>query len=264
LIVELMQVAAALYLAAGLGLLAGGWLPHARPGRVAAILLAAGVVLHGLTFAGFHRLDPPVPLTDFPAAVSWMAWVGALFALLLLRRKQLELLVGAIAVLAFVAAMYGSLALGSGPSAAPVSGGWPHLHVVLAGGGLAALGVAGLAGCLFLLEDRALKRKRPVSAHWRRRLPSLEALDRVNLTSLAVGFPLLTVGVVAGMLWSQALSGRFWSGSHAHWAGLAWVVYLVLVAGRFGVGWSGRPAALSAAAGFAVLLLAVVGVEVAA
>jgi len=263
LIVELMQVAAALYLAAGLGLLAGGWLPHARPGRVASVLLALGIALHGLAFAGFHRVTPPVPLTDFPAAVSWMALVGALFALFLLRRNQLEVLVGSVAVLAFGAAMYGSLALGSERSATQASGGWPHLHVVLASGGLAALGVAGLAGCLFLLEDRSLKRKRPVSAQWRGRLPSLEALDRVNVTSLAVGFPLLTVGVIAGVLWSQALTGRFWNSSHAVWAGLAWVVYLVLVAGRFGVGWSGRPAAISAAAGFLLLLLAVVGVEVA-
>ncbi len=259
-----MQVVAALYLAAGCGLLAGGWLPHARPGRAAGVLLGVGVALHGLAFAGFHRLDPPVPLTDFHAAVSFMAWVGAIFGVWLLRRDQLELLVGGIAVSAFAAVMYGSLAIGSAHGGADASGRWPHLHVILASAGLAALGVAGLAGCLFLFEDRALKRKSALSARWRSRFPSLEALDRVNLTSLAVGFPLLTVGVLAGMFWSHALTGRVWAGSHALWAGLAWLVELGLVAGRFGAGWRGRPAAASAAAGFLLLVVALAGVEVGA
>src|SRR5690606_39816878 len=67
--------------------------------------------------------------------------------------------------------------------------------------GFALLGVAGLAGLLFLVEARALKAKRTP----RLRLPSLEALDRVNLLALAIGFPLLTFAVLAGMIWTQGM-----------------------------------------------------------
>src|SRR5690606_33438550 len=122
--------------------------------------------------------------------------------------------------------------------------------------GFALLGVAGLAGLLFLVEARALKAKRTP----RLRLPSLEALDRVNLLALAIGFPLLTFAVLAGMIWTQGITGRLWAGgAHAIWTAVAWGVYLLLVVARFGVGWRGRDAAASAALGFGILLFAVLG-----
>jgi len=63
-------------------------------------------------------------------------------------------------------------------------------------GFIALLGIAGVAGAAFLAEHGRLKRKRHLArpAPW----PSLEALDRVSALSLAVGFPLLTLGVVTG------------------------------------------------------------------
>ena len=103
-----------------------------------------------------------------------------------------------VAPLAFVSVFFAALRL---PVAAPASfggsGSWPHAHVLLASAGLAFLGLSGLAGVLFLNEHRRLKAKRPVRVP----LPSLEALDRVNRLSLAAGFPLLTLGVLTGMLW---------------------------------------------------------------
>ena len=63
-------------------------------------------------------------------------------------------------------------------------------------------GLAGLAGFFFLLEHRALKQRRKVAR--RIPMPSLEALDRVNRATLAVGFPLLSLGVVTGGLWLHA------------------------------------------------------------
>ncbi len=264
-IVELWHLAAALYLAAALWLAVGALLPHGRPRPVALLLLAAGALAQGVGFARLHTLDPTPPLTNFPSAVSLMAWIAVLFAAALLKRRRLELLVAPIAAAAFVALLYGGVALGAAPAAAAAGAGrWPHLHVILASAGLVALGIAGCAGSIFLLEDRALKRKRPlpVPRELRAHLPSLEALDRVNGAALVLGFPLLTVGVIAGMLWSQALVGRLWGGAHATWAGIAWLVYVALVFARFGAGWRGRRAALSATAGFVFLALAIIGAEV--
>src|SRR4029453_18363679 len=89
-------------------------------------------------------------------------------------------------------------------------------------------------GLLFLAEARAIKAKRP--ATWRERLPSLEALDRVNAATLAARFPLASCAAFAG------------------------AVYGALVVARFGAGWRGREAAASAAIGFAFLLFVMVGV----
>jgi ABC-type uncharacterized transport system permease subunit len=190
-----------------------------------------------------------------------MAWLAVLSALLLLRRGRLAVLAGLVAPFAFVAELWASssLRVTSGAVAEAV-GRWPHLHVILASAGLALLGVAGLAGVLFLAEDRRLKAKRPLPL--RGGLPSLEALDRVNVLALALGFPLLTFGVVAGMIWTEAMTGHLWAGgAHATWSALAWAIYLALVIARFAAGCRGREAAAFAAAGFAFLLFAVLGVE---
>ena len=258
--IELQQLSGALYLAASLAACTGLALPGSRFVRLSTWLLAIGALLHALAFARLHALVPPPPLTDLPVAASLMAWVAVVFALLLLRRGRLESLAGLVAPFAFVAVTYASHSLaGGGGIAAPASGGWPHLHVILASAGLALLGVAGLAGSLFLLEDRRLKAKR--APGWGRRLPSLEALDRVNVLALALGFPLLTLGVATGMLWEHGMTGRWWPGdAHATWSAIAWAIYLALAVARFGVGWRGREAAASAAAGFAFLLFAVIGI----
>jgi len=264
LVIELHQLTAVLYLAAGLATCAGLALPSVPLGRAALWLLLLGACSHGLAFARLHSLSSPPPLTDWPVAVSLMAWLAVLFALALLRRDRLESLAGLVAPFAFLGVFYATLGLGrTAPEAGVPGGGWPHLHVILASAGIALLGVAGLAGLLFLAEDRRLKAKRHVE--WERRLPSLEALDRVNLLALALGFPLLTCGVVAGMLWTEGTTGRLWvGGAHATWSAIAWAIYLALAVARFAVGWRGREAAATAAAGFVFLVLAVIGVGVVA
>jgi ABC-type uncharacterized transport system permease subunit len=260
LVIELHQLAAAFYLAASLATFLGLALPASRLARGVIWALAAGALVHGLAFARLHTLEPPPSLTHLPTAVSLMAWLAVLFGLALSRRERLASLAGLTAPFAFLGVFYAGLSLAAGRAGAPAAAGsWPHLHVILASAGFALLGVAGLAGLLFLAEDRRLKAKRP--GGWSRRLPSLEALDRVNLTSLALGFPLLTLGVVTGLIWTEGMTGSLWSGgAHATWSALAWVIYLALAVARFGVGWRGREAAACAAAGFAFLLFAVIGV----
>jgi len=255
-VIELHRLAAAAYLIASLGTFLALALPDARIGRAATWVLGAGALLHGLAFARLHTMSSPPPLTDLPAAVSLMAWIAVLFSLLLLRRSRLESLAGLVAPFAFVAVWWASAALqGPVPESAEAVGRWPHLHIILASAGLALLGVAGLAGLLFLAEARALKAKRRLAV----RLPSLEALDRVNVVALAVGFPL---GVIAGVIWARGLTGGLWAGGpHATWSAIAWAVYLALAVARFGIGWRGREAAACAAVGFGFLLFAVLGVE---
>jgi ABC-type transport system involved in cytochrome c biogenesis permease subunit len=260
LLIELYQLSAALYLVAAIAGFLGLALPQPRLSRFARGALVAGVVVHGLAFARLHTLPSPPPLSDLGSAVSLTAWLAVIASLGLLRRGRLEGLAAAIAPLAFLAVFFEGLTAGRMDAEAAASAGrWAHLHIILASAGLALLAVAGVAGGFFLLEDRALKAKRRPA--WRGRLPSLEALDRVNAAALASGFPLLTCGVIAGMLWTRSQTGRLWVGdAHAVWASVGWAIYLALVVMRFGIGWRGREAAACAAFGFAFLLFVVVGV----
>lgn len=260
------QLAAALYLAAGLGALLGLAMPETRMLRGARIGLALGALAQLVALATLHRLEPAPRLTDLDQAVAFTTLVGVLLFLVLSTRYRLPGFVPPLAFTAFFTVFAKTLSTpgvragASSRFAQETAGGsLPHAHVLLASAGLAALGLAGLAGLFYLLEHRGLKRRRSL----RRRipLPSLEALDRVSRTSLILGFALLTVGVVTGALWLEAESDRFWSGTHHElWTAIAWIVYLVLVLMRFAGRQGARQAAASAVCGFAFLLFAVVGV----
>lgn len=251
-------MAAVLYLAAGVGALLGLALPAPRIQIGARWGLALGAVAQGVAFATLHRLDPAPSLTDLSQAVAVTAWVTVLFLLVLLTRFRLPGFVPPTAFAAFVATFAATLTGAEGPGLPGSSGSIPHAHILLASSGLAALGIAGLAGFFFLLEHQRLKRRR--SPTKRIPLPSLEALDRVNRVALALGFALLSLGVVTGSLWLDARGERFFSGSlHETWTLIAWLIYFGLfmlrIAGRQGA----RQAAASALAGFAFLVFAVLG-----
>jgi len=259
-LVALHQLAAALYLVSGVSAGLDLTLPGARARRVSLGLLAGGAVAHLASFAFLHWIESPPALTELPAATSLTACLAVVCFLAFAsraRRARWEALVVWIAPVGFLGAFTGALLLPSARAEDALgSGSWPHAHVLLASAGLAFLAVAGVAGLAYLREARALKAKRPAS-----QLPSLEALDRVNVVSLALGFLLLSLGVVSGMIWLASTAGRPWTGSaHEVWTALAWVVYAVLVVARFGVHQSARSAALSAVGGFAFLAFAVIGV----
>jgi ABC-type transport system involved in cytochrome c biogenesis permease subunit len=200
------------------------------------------------------------PLTDLAYVVPFVVWMATLFYLLLLIRVRLIGLAVVVAPLAFIGTFVEFLgAPGAASGAQPESPIWSHVHVLLASAGLALLAVSGVAGALYVTRHRTIKSKRPVAV--RLPLPSLEALDRVNALSLVVGFLLLSLGVVTGVLWTHAVDGRLWPGTiHANATLAAWLVLVVLVTLRFGAGQGARQSALSSMAGFALMLLAVVGV----
>ena len=261
-VIEILQFTAGAYLLASVLAGAGLALGHRSVARAAVAMLAGAAGLHGVGFSLLHTADPTPPLTNLPMALSFTAWVGTLTYLGLLLRFRLSGLVVLVAPLAFLSVFFAAAQLPHTPAAdASLSGSLPHAHVLLASAGLALLGLAGMAGGLFLLEHRRLKRKQSLARNglW----PSLEALDRVNAFTLGVGFPLLTLGVVTGALWVHSMHGVPWTGSAHQVASLVyWALYGLLVALRFGVGQGARRCAANAIVGSVFAGVAVVGLEI--
>ncbi|MEM9176710.1 MAG: cytochrome c biogenesis protein CcsA, partial [Myxococcota bacterium] len=222
--------------------------------------LVLGAAVQTGAFATMHRVVPTPSLTDLGYALALMAWLTVWVTLFLAVRIRLPGFVPPVAFVAFVAT-FGVTLRRPEAAVSDVGATLPHAHVLLASAGLAALGLAGLAGFFFLLEHRALKQRRNIAR--RLPVPSLEALDRVNRVTLAVGFPLLTLGVVTGALWLHARAGDYFSGSlHEIWMMVAWLIYFGLAMRRFVGGQGARQAAGSALAGFAFLFFALLGAGV--
>ena len=118
--------------------------------------------------------------------------------------------------------------------------------------------IAFVSGLLFLIQERQLKRKR--MGFWFHNLPSLDVLDRVNFTAIGVGFGLLSLGVVFGLIEVRLLLGRWWVGDpkQALTAAL-WGAYLALWLMRLRSTLRGRRVALLSILGFTLVLFTFLG-----
>lgn len=219
-------------------------------------LLAGGVLLQAIGFFGFHVADPPVPLESLAAALSLIAWLTASAFLLSLGLARIRRVGTWVAFTAFGLTGVGLLGLEllGPPAPAGSAGGWPHAHVLLSSGGFGVLALTSLVGLAYLVKERALKSKREV------RLPTLESLDRVGHVSLSVGFALLTLGLITGVIWSMQHEEGIFTG-HALLSTAAWCVYLLPVTSRVLRGYRGQAPARGVVIGFVFLAISYLGVR---
>ena len=124
---------------------------------------------------------------------------------------------------------------------------WIYIHTPLVILGYVAFFIAFSAAVLYLFQERELKLKRVFF----NRLPSLEICDDLAYRALAVGFPLMTLGILSGALWAQQVWGVEWmSDPKILLAFVTWLIYLLLIHYRLIAGWRGKKAAYLAIVGF--------------
>jgi len=133
--------------------------------------------------------------------------------------------------------------------------GWLIAHIALIFAGYAALALSFSASLIYLIQERALKSKRP--GGMLARLPALQVTDEIGFRSLLLGFPFMTAGLVAGLVIAQARFGHVdFLDPKIFLSVLTWAVYLVLLYTRWSAGWRGRRAAYLAAGAFAMAIVA--------
>ena len=89
------------------------------------------------------------------------------------------------------------------------------------------------------------------------RLPALEVIDEIGFRSLLLGFPFMTLGLIAGTVVAQSTYGRVdLLDPKILLSILMWVVYLIMLYTRWTAGWRGRRAAYLAAGAFVSAIIA--------
>ena len=139
-----------------------------------------------------------------------------------------------------------------GQSALPhATGNFFMFHVACSFLALTCMAVACGAGVLFLVQERSIKSKAPLTG-FRKDLPSLSGLDMVNGVSTLLGFPLFSLGLLFGLVSARLAWGTVLSGDPKELISLViWALYAVLFQQRLACGWRGRKPALLAIAVFA-------------
>ncbi len=188
----------------------------------------------------------------------WSTWAGSLnlFVWLVVgayliwgcrpRFRLLGLTVMPLAVALFVVARIGG---GTHTGSRPGYGNlFLVLHVGLVLAAFAGFTLAAGLSALYLWEERRLKRR--AADILRRRLPPLASLERLAWRTIVVSVPLLTLGLVIGIVRQQQRGGSIDALEAV--TVLTWLVYGGFVAARP----RGRNAAVVALAGFALVIVA--------
>jgi len=94
------------------------------------------------------------------------------------------------------------------------------------------------------------------------KLTLADTLDNISYRIIGLGFPLLTIGIIAGAVWANEAWGSYWSWDPKEtWALITWLVYAAYLHSRISRGWQGRKPALLASAGFLVVWVCYLGVN---
>jgi ABC-type uncharacterized transport system permease subunit len=231
-------------------------LPIARlpaPARGIGLALATlAVAVHATLIFGMHRggLD-----LHFFASMSLAAFgVAALTLIVNLFRP-----VAALGVIVFplAALLLGLDVFVAAPTHAEPMEWQIKLHVTFALLAYSLLSIAALLAILLSLQERALRRHQ-LDSSLIRALPPLTLTESLLFRLIAVGFAFLTLTLVSGVLFVDNLFAQHLA--HKTILSIAsWVVFGILLFGRWRWGWRGNRAVRLTLIGMTVLLLAFFG-----
>jgi cytochrome c-type biogenesis protein CcsB len=101
------------------------------------------------------------------------------------------------------------------------------------------------------------------TARWLVGLPSLARLDVMQYRVIAVGLPLLSLGIITGAMWAKEAWGAYWQWDPKETAALvSWIVYAAFMHLHTRPEWRGTRTALVSVFGFATIVFCYLGVNI--
>ncbi|WP_036170142.1 inner membrane protein YpjD [Massilia sp. 9096] len=137
-------------------------------------------------------------------------------------------------------------------------------HVAVAVLAYSTLTIAAFHAVLMAFQESRLHTRGAAGGGWLAaaidQLPALLTMEKLLFRMIGIGFVLLSLTVLSGVVFSEQLFGRALRWDHKNvFALLSWILFAALLAGRRWRGWRGKTALRFTLAGFATLALAYVG-----
>jgi len=225
--------------------------------RAALVAVSIGFALHVASIVLRAVEVRYLPLTQQYESFSFFAALAALGFLIAYAKYRIAPLSVFAFPLIFVATFVANLVYDPSSAIPPVlRSNWIYIHTPLVFLGYAALFIAFAAAIMYLIQEHALKSKHAVRFyHW---LPSLDVCDDLAYNALAIGFPLITLGIITGALWAQSVWGVWARDAKVLFSFFTWLIYLLHIFYRM-TGWRGRKAAYLSIVGFIGVLVTFLG-----
>nr|YP_009393679.1 cytochrome c biogenesis protein ccs1 [Caloglossa beccarii]ARW62241.1 cytochrome c biogenesis protein ccs1 [Caloglossa beccarii] len=227
------------------------------------------------------------PLSNLYESLIFLTWCIT-FISIILEQKSKSKLIGAItAPIALLIIAFTSFSIPSNmkisTSLVPaLQSNWLVMHVTIIMFSYATLMIGSLLSFLFLIISSGQDIKIQGNSNtWNKKIlmkntlntisPSIYKYDRINLLEsldnlsyrvIGLGFPLLTIGIIAGSVWANEAWGSYWSWDPKEtWALITWLIFAIYLHSRLNQSWKGKNPAILASLGFVIVWICYLGVN---
>jgi cytochrome c-type biogenesis protein CcsB len=201
------------------------------------------------------------------AAMSVAIYIGFAF------RYRLWFAGGFVLALAAIFLAYGvTWYEGTMPPVPSLQSYWAKIHVPIVVSSYAAFLVAFVFSGIYLMKyyaTRSLQRadgpaaSSSAAGRWLASLPSLPQLDLIVYRAVAIGLPLISIGIITGAMWAHEAWGAYWQWDPKETAALfSWIVYLAYMHLHTRHAWRGVRTSWVSVVGFVSIIFCYLGVNI--
>ncbi|MGA8259678.1 MAG: cytochrome c biogenesis protein CcsA [Arenicellales bacterium] len=252
----LSLVAGALYLVAGVLLIKHLWGSQLANLRLVFAMILVAIAAHSVLLDVTVFSHEPAINFGLTNAASLTAWIVTIIFLATALLKPVYELGALILPVSAVSVLVAWLWPPASPDTVRSTGLTIHLFLSLAAYGFLALAV--VQSLIMRLQDHRLRIHSEASVL--RKLPPLETMEELLFQLIAIGFVLLSLGLISGFWFSvEQLGVAFVFDNHTVLSIIAWLIFGSLLLGHFRFGWRGKTATRWTIGGFIVLAIGYFG-----
>nr|YP_009510600.1 heme attachment to plastid cytochrome c [Gracilaria ferox]AXI96273.1 heme attachment to plastid cytochrome c [Gracilaria ferox]UAD85757.1 heme attachment to plastid cytochrome c [Gracilaria ferox] len=212
------------------------------------------------------------PLSNLYESLIFLTW-GLSFLQLILEQQNKSPFIGCITTpISLFTIGFASLSLpenmqAAAPLVPALRSNWLMMHVSIMMISYSILILGSLLSILFLILYKIRIRtsnniNTNNSTQELSRITLLQSIDNLSYRIIGLGFPLLTIGIIAGAVWANEAWGSYWSWDPKEtWALITWLVFAAYLHSRLNNEWKGEKPAILASIGFVVVWICYLGVN---
>lgn len=219
--------------------------------------IAGGFIAIVIHLYAFHDvfISPQGLNFSFFLTLSFTAWLAALIVLLSSLRQPIENLGIAVFPFTAISLIFLHIRQTEGVVLSSIPAGL-ETHIIVSAVSYSLLALAALQSILLAIQNKQLRNRHP--GGFVRALPPLETMEALLFQLIGIGYVLLSISLVSAVPYTHDIFAQHLV--HKTILSIsAWIVFAILIWGRWHFGWRGRTAIRWTLSGFVVLMLAYFG-----
>ena len=234
------------------------------------ILILLTNILLFITLLSRWIINNYFPLSNLYESLLFLTW-SLTFASILLEKQYKNILIGSIStpislfIIAFASLSLPTEMQQAAPLVPALRSNWLIMHVTIMMVSYATLIIGSLLSILFLIINKNKNSNIQLNSQKYNNSSQITLLDNIDNLSyriIGLGFPLLTIGIIAGSVWANEAWGSYWSWDPKEtWALITWLTFAAYLHSRLTKAWRGEKPAILASIGFFVVWICYLGVN---